>query len=206
VNEDAVRGELTAAATALQSVLPASRRAGDMRYGPLFAALDARPEREPYAAAVELIYEGYLLHYRTSRVLAGRGAAHAAARLLAGDYFYANGLRRLAERGDVAGVDLLSRLMAACSYLRLAGAPFSHDDDLWAFTIAALAAAGARGAPATASAFYAEFDILVRSGRIDDVPRAVRTHAAALPLAGRRPLDILLDRRAPAAAGAVAEV
>jgi hypothetical protein len=46
----------------------------------------------------------------------------------------------------------------------------------------------------------------VRSGRIDDVPRAVRAHAAALPLTGRRPLDILLDRRAPAAAGAVAEV
>jgi hypothetical protein len=202
VDADAIRGELTTTATALAAVLPAASGAGGLRYGPLFAALDASTDRTTYAAAVELIYEGYLLHYRTSRVLAG-GVEDAAARLLAGDYFYAQGLRRLAARGDVTGVDLLSRLMAACAFLRAADAPFTHDDDLWAFTIAALAtAAGAD----VAGAFYTEFDALVRDDRVDDLPRTVRTHAAALRLRERRPLDLLLDERAPAAAGAATGV
>jgi hypothetical protein len=201
VDEGAVRGELTTTAMALEAVLPALPVTGELRYGLLFSALDARPDCGSYAAAVELIYEGYLLHYRSSRVLAG-GAEDAAVRLLAGDYFYANGLRRLAARGDVAGVDLLSRLMAACAYLRLADAPFAHDDDLWAFTIAALATADKS---AVASAFYAKFDTFVRDDQIAELPHAVRTFAAALPLSERRPLDLLLDVHAPAAAGVAAE-
>ena len=61
-------------------------------------------------------------------------------RLLAGDCFYARGLRGIAARGDADAVGLLARLMAACSYLRSAGAPFSADDALWAYTTAGLVA------------------------------------------------------------------
>ena len=45
--------------------------------------------------------------------------------------------------GDVESVRLLTRLMAACSWLRVAGAPFACDDDLWALTVGGIASAEA---------------------------------------------------------------
>lgn len=90
------------------------------------------------ALGVELVYEGYLAHYRTSRTLAPGSAD--ATRLLAGDYFYAHGLRSIAGAGDVEAVGLLTQLMASCSFARLEGATWSIDDDLWVLTVAAVAA------------------------------------------------------------------
>ena len=51
---------------------PPRPRAPALRWGPLFAALDGSWD-DDYVHAVELIYEGYLLHYRESRVLRRRG-------------------------------------------------------------------------------------------------------------------------------------
>ena len=96
-----------------------------------------------FAVDIELIYEGYLLHYRESRALA-LAPGDLETRLLAGDCFYARGLRGIAARGDADAVGLLARLMAACSYLRSAGAPFAADDALWAYTTAGLVAAARR--------------------------------------------------------------
>jgi len=96
------------------------------------------------ALAVEQVYEGYLAHYRTSRTLAA-GVADAP-RLLAGDYFYAHGLRSIAAGGDVEAVGLLTQLMACCSFARLEQATLSTDDDLWEMTVIAVAAG--RGSPA----------------------------------------------------------
>lgn len=94
--------------------------------------------------AVEQVYEGYLAHYRTSRALAA-GVADAP-RLLAGDYFYAHGLRSIAAGGDIEAVGLLTQLMASCSFARLEQASLSIDDDLWEMTVIAVAAG--RGSPA----------------------------------------------------------
>ena len=109
-----------------------------LRWGPLFEALDGGGD-DDYVTAVELIYEGYLLPLsREPRQRSAGGARETT--LLAGDFFYARGLRLIAARGDADAVGLLARLMAACSQLRSAGAPFADDDALWAYTMGGLAA------------------------------------------------------------------
>lgn len=61
----------------------------------------AAGRREEYELLVEAIYEGYLLHYGTSRVLR---VPEADLRLLAGDQLYAIGLARLVALGDTSAV------------------------------------------------------------------------------------------------------
>src|SRR6202049_1562111 len=70
------------------------------------AAVAARGPRtkgrhEEYELLVEAIYEGYLLHYGSPRVVR---APEADLGLLAGDQLYAMGLARLVELGDTLGV------------------------------------------------------------------------------------------------------
>jgi hypothetical protein len=57
--------------------------------------------REEYELLVEAIYEGYLLHYGSPRVVR---APEADLRLLAGDRLYAIGLARLVQLGDTLAV------------------------------------------------------------------------------------------------------
>jgi hypothetical protein len=61
----------------------------------------AEGRREEYELLVEAIYEGYLLHYRSPRLL---DVPEADLRLLAGDQLYAVGLARLVELGDTIAV------------------------------------------------------------------------------------------------------
>jgi len=58
---------------------------------------------------MEAVYEGYLLHYGSSRLFDGMEPD---LRLLAGDALYALGLARLAESGDVPAVAELSNLIS----------------------------------------------------------------------------------------------
>jgi hypothetical protein len=58
-----------------------------------------------YELLLEAIYEGYLLHYGTPRVLY---APEADLSLLAGDQLYALGLARLVQLGDLAAVEELA--------------------------------------------------------------------------------------------------
>ena len=67
---------------------------------------------------MEAVREGYLLHYRESRVLEGYDEDLA---LLAGDYLYALGLDRLAALGDTEAVAVLSELIARCAQLHAEG-------------------------------------------------------------------------------------
>lgn len=117
--------------------------------------------------AVELVYEGYLAHYRTSRALAP--GVPAATLLLAGDHFYAHGLRSIAADGDVEAVGLLTQLMASCSFARLEHAPLSIDDDLWEMTVIAVAAG--RGSPARAAARRAFLEVraAIRDQDLDEL-------------------------------------
>jgi hypothetical protein len=167
----------------------------ELRWGPLFVALaeggQAEEELEggqTYLEAIELIYEGYLFHYRKSRVSVLPAGDRETA-LLAGDVLYARGLRMIAARGDVASVALLTRLMAACSDLRSVAAPFGADDALWAYTMAAMAAT-ADGVPLQrGEEFFAGLDERLGRGTIAGVPESAAEAAAGLGLAGEAPLE-----------------
>jgi hypothetical protein len=119
--------------------------------------------------AIELVYEGYLLHYRRSRALTPGCPAQTL--LLAGDYFYAHGLRLVARAGDIGAVTLLTRLMAACSFLRVQQADFGTDDDLWELTALAVGAGDGRCRDAAAGA-YDNLDELIAAGRTAGLPAA----------------------------------
>jgi len=78
-------------------------QAGGASSPALLAAEGPRAEgrREEYELLVEAIYEGYLLHYGSPRVVA---VPEADLGLLAGDRLYAIGLARLVELGDTMAV------------------------------------------------------------------------------------------------------
>ena len=142
---DLAAGVAAALAAAGEAFGPAPAGAPQPRWGALYVELDDGADAA-FATDIELIFEGYLLHYRESRALA-LAPGDLETRLLAGDCFYARGLRGIAARGDADAVGLLARLMAACSYLRGAGAPFAADDALWAYTTAGLVAQHAGAEP-----------------------------------------------------------
>jgi len=92
------------------------------------------PDR--HLLGVETIYEGYLLHHGTSRLFEQDDRDLA---VLTGDYLYAAGLREICATGDLAAVDALAELIAACAARRGDGEP-EADDALWDQTVAGLAA------------------------------------------------------------------
>lgn len=82
----------------------------------LLAAIGPRAAEAPgeYALVVEAVREGYLLHYRTPRLLRTDDADLA---LLAGDYLYALGIERLGVLGDSRAIVLLADLIGRCAQL-----------------------------------------------------------------------------------------
>src|SRR5213078_5080105 len=88
---------------------------------------------EQYALGIETIYEGYLLHYGTSRLFAPEDGDAA---LLLGDYLYAHGLVRIEEAGTVEAVNDLAELIALCAYLR--AEQIAGDGAVWAATASLL--------------------------------------------------------------------
>jgi hypothetical protein len=195
----AIHEALVSAAVTFSVLAPLPRPDADAeRYSPLFTALAAgSPDADhgaeasgwaaDYPLAIELIYEGYLLHYRRSRVASPGGGD--ASRLLAGDYLYARGLRVVAATGDVDSVRLLTRLMAVCSYLRTEGADFAFDDDVWAFTVAALAALRVGCPVARPEATFSAVESAIVDGQLERVPGLLREGATALALRDARPLE-----------------
>ena len=201
-----VAAELQAAGQAFGPPIADPPLAGSpaLRWGLLFDALDSDGD-QGYVTAIELIYEGYLYHYRESRVSATVDDGHASA-LLAGDFFYARGLRLIAARGDAEAVGLLARLMAACSYLRGVAAPFTDDDALWAYTMGGLAALRRGVPPTTAAALFERFDAAVADVVTIDVRALARASARRLGLRNAVPLDVELaaGEASPAGPAAVA--
>lgn len=74
--------------------------------------------RGDYALLVEAIREGYLLHYGAPRVVVG---AEPDLALLAGDYLYALGLKRLSVLGDLEAVRELSDLISLSAQIHAGG-------------------------------------------------------------------------------------
>ena len=189
VDAAAVTARLSAAGLAFG---PLAASPAALRWGPLFDALDGGGEGigggDDYVTAVELIYEGYLFHYRESRVSTTPADARETT-LLAGDFFYARGLRLIAARGDAAAVGLLARLMAACSQLRSVAAPFADDDALWAYTMGGLAALRGGMPEAAVAGLFARFDAAVAAGEAVDVRGLARREARRLELRDAAPLE-----------------
>src|SRR3954449_11015523 len=104
---------------------------------PVFSRLG----EERYALGIETIYEGYLLHYGTSRLFAPEDGDTA---LLLGDYLYAHGLVRIEHAGTVEAVNDLAGLIALCAYLRAEG--IAGDGAVWAGTATTLGRGALDGA------------------------------------------------------------
>ena len=137
------------------------------------AAGGPRTERraEQYELLVEAIYEGYLLHYGTPRVV---GAADADLRVLAGDRLYAIGLARLVELGDTRAVAELADTITLSALAQGAG-DTALADAVWA--------AGARAVGWGSSAVHARAKDLVASGspQAFEAMRTSALGAAATP-------------------------
>jgi hypothetical protein len=88
-----------------------------------------------YAAVIEAVREGYLLHYGEPRLLAGHDPDLA---LLAGDYLYALGIDRLAAMGDAESVHVLADLISACAQFHSEGRE-DQAPAAWAEAIEAIA-------------------------------------------------------------------
>lgn len=91
--------------------------------------------RDEYSFVVEAVREGYLCHYGTSRVLVDPDPDLA---LLAGDLFYAIGIRGLAELDDLESTGILSDLIRVAAELQAAGRQ-DQAETLWIGQIVALA-------------------------------------------------------------------
>jgi hypothetical protein len=96
---------------------------------------------EQYALGIETIYEGYLLHYGSSRLFAPEDGDTA---LLLGDYLYAHGLVRIEQAGTVEAVNDLAELIALCAYLR--AEDIAGDGAVWAATATTLGHGALEGA------------------------------------------------------------
>ncbi|MHB8240760.1 MAG: hypothetical protein ACYDHN_02100 [Solirubrobacteraceae bacterium] len=128
----------------------------------------AEGRREEYELLVEAIYEGYLLHYGSPRVV---DVPEADLRLLVGDQLYAIGLARLVELGDTVAVAELADTITLSALAQGAGR-----EDL----AAAVWAAGARAVGWGPSAEHTRAKSLVCDGAAEAF-EAMRTSAGAVP-------------------------
>jgi hypothetical protein len=128
----------------------------------------AAGRREEYELLVEAIYEGYLLHYGTPRVVR---AVEADLGLLAGDQLYAIGLARLVVLGDTAAVAELADTITL-SALAHGGGEHGLAEAVWA--------AGARAVGWGSSDTHRHAKDLAFTGAPNAI-EAMRTSAATLP-------------------------
>lgn len=127
----------------------------------------AGSERE-YELLVQAIYEGYLLHYASPRVLV---APEADLAVLAGDRLYAIGLARLVELGDTFGVAELADTITLSALAQGAGET-ELAEAVWE--------AGARAVGWGCSAEHEAAKNLVATGAAGAL-EAMRTSARAVP-------------------------
>jgi len=128
----------------------------------------AAGHREDYELLVEAIYEGYLLHYASPRIVR---VAEADVRLLAGDHLYAIGLARLVSLGDTVAVAELADTITLSALAQGAGER-ALADAVWA--------AGARAVGWGPSEAHREAKDLMLAGA-PEAFEAMRTSGVAAP-------------------------
>jgi hypothetical protein len=147
---------------------PAGPRAGE---GPARIAAEgphAEGRRAEYELLVEAIYEGYLLHYGSPRVVR---APDADLRLLAGDRLYAIGLALLVALGDTGAVAELADTITLSALAQAAG-ELALADAVWA--------AGARAVGWGSTDAHRRAKELVLAGAPQAI-EAMRTSALGTP-------------------------
>ena len=154
-------GGLMAALVAAEPDGAGSSPAGAAAAGPRAAG-----RREDYELLMEAIYEGYLLHYSTPRVV---HIPDADLRLLAGDRMYAIGLARLVALGDTQAVAELADTITLSALAQGAGST-DLADAVWS--------AGARAVGWGASDEHLRAKRLVLAGDPEAIA-AMRTCALA---------------------------
>jgi hypothetical protein len=128
----------------------------------------AAGHREDYELLIEAIYEGYLLHYGSPRVVR---VSEADLGLLAGDQLYAIGLARLVELGDTHAVAELADTITLSALAHGAGER-ELAEAVWA--------AGARAVGWGTSETHRRAKELLLEGAPEAID-AMRTSAAAVP-------------------------
>lgn len=123
-----------------------------------------------YAAIVECVREGYLLHYGSARLIDPPDEDLA---LLAGDYLYAKGLERLAAIGDLASVRELSDLISLSAQLHASGSAEAVE------RVPALWLASATAIATGAGPAHENAKNLIRDGGSADALHASTAKAAA---------------------------
>ena len=114
----------------------------EARVAPAIGALVAAGPRcseapGAYAAVVESVREGYLLHYGEPRLLA---ALEPDLRLLIGDHLYARGIERLVALGDLVAIRELSDLISIAAQLDASpGESLAAAEAAWLATCLAIA-------------------------------------------------------------------
>ncbi len=105
----------------------------------MLVAAGARCAAAPaeYAAVVESIREGFLLHYGEPRLLR---ADDPDLRLLVGDRFYARGIERLVQLDDLLAVHELSDLISLSAQLDAGAGAAAASGVLWVASCVAIAA------------------------------------------------------------------
>jgi hypothetical protein len=146
-------------------------RSRELAASPAALAADGprtRGQREEYELLLETIYEGYLLHYGSSRVLR---VPEADLGLLAGDQLYALGLARLVALGDTVAVAELADTITLSALAHGAGEA-ALAEAVWA--------AGARAVGWGSSEAHRRAKELAFAGAPQAI-EAMRTSAARVP-------------------------
>jgi hypothetical protein len=126
---------------------------------------------DEYELLIEAIYEGYLLHYGTPRVV---HPPEADLGLLAGDQLYALGLARLVALGDLAAVVELADVIALTALAQGGG----HDE-----LASAVWAAGARAIGWGSSEAHRRAKALVHAGDVRALEALLAAAAVEVPAA-----------------------
>jgi len=132
--------------------------------------------REEYRLGLETIYEGYLLHYGRPRLFEPSDGDTA---VLLGDYLYAHGLVRIAERQVVQAVADLAELISICAQVRAEGR--SDDGPAWAASAALLGDGvldGAREAFREEASTVGLLSLVRDAAGEEAVERALQAHLA----------------------------
>ena len=101
-----------------------------------------------YGLALEYIFEGYLLHYGTSRLLEPGSLEFG---LLAGDYMFARGLTQVSSLEDLFSIGVLADLISLCSHLHSREEGQTLALDVWEVATLCIAMRASHGAESCAA-------------------------------------------------------
>jgi hypothetical protein len=191
-----MRREIAADSPLLAEQLSPQADAGAAGFSNVFIAVRGGGDagQSHYCFALEYIFEGYLLHYGSGRLLS---TDQRDLSLLAGDYMYARGLNRIAALNDLFAVRALAELIEFCSSLHCRDEHHNLALETWAAVTICLAAraAGDRDAEEKVWPALSGFIKGALAGTVDEHTPAelIEGMLARLPVVKRKETVALLN-------------